>query len=109
MVHAVVAGEIPGVRRRVDRRRSVALLGAAAGVAKLDRRVCPESVECFAMTSDFGRGPTPLGLPSDEPGAYLSSRFRHLMIAPARCGMLASSASRVQAREGHFLAPASPQ
>src|SRR5262245_53501923 len=49
------------------------------------------------MTSDFGKGPTPLGLPSDHSGAYLSSQFRRLMIA---------SASRVQAREGQFLAPA---
>jgi threonine/homoserine/homoserine lactone efflux protein len=37
-VHALMAGEIvgPAVRRGVDRRRSVALLGASAGVAKLD-------------------------------------------------------------------------
>jgi hypothetical protein len=81
-----VAGEIvgPAVRRGVDRRRSVALLGAAPGIAQLDRPVRSESVERFAMMSDFGRGPTPLDLPSDHSNAYLSSRFRHLMIASAR-------------------------
>jgi LysE type translocator len=86
MVHAVVAGEIigPAVRRSLDRRRSVAFLGAAPGIAKLDRPVRSESLERFAMMSDVGKGPTPLGQPSDHSGPYLSSRFRHLMIASAR-------------------------
>ena len=59
MVHALLASEIigPAVRRGVDRRRSVALLGAAAGVAKLPLVWC--EAECF---HDEILAPAPLRL-----------------------------------------------